>query len=94
MYLDHLDPAFRNKLPQPESVDLALATARQNLDAGTSATKLSIAAPQCEGRIKRLRSDIAAAAAQETHQRGKLVFAHPTDHDGVQAALNATVGTS
>lgn len=91
MYLDHLDPAFRNRLPQPDSVESALATVRQNLDAGADGTKLFIAAPQGEGRIKRMRADIAAAAAQETHRRGKLVFAHPTDFDGVQAALDAQV---
>ena len=36
-------------------------------------------------------SDIAAAAASETHRRGKLVFAHPTDLDGIRAALRAKV---
>lgn len=91
MYLDHLDAAFRNKLPKPDSVRSALATVRQNLDAGADGTKLFIAAPQGEGKVKRMRADIAAAAAQATHRRGKLVFAHPTDFDGVQAALNAQV---
>jgi imidazolonepropionase-like amidohydrolase len=38
-----------------------------------------------------MQADIAAAAADETHRHGKLVFAHPTDLDGVRAALQARV---
>lgn len=91
MYLDHLDPAFRSKLPQPGSVDSALATVRQNLDAGADATKLFLVTPQGDGKVKRMRADIAAAAAEATHRRGKLVFAHPTDLDGLRAALQARV---
>lgn len=91
IYLDHLDPAFRAKLPQPASVAAALATVRQNLDAGTDATKLFLATPQGRGQVRRMAPDLAAAAADETHRRGKLVFAHPTDLDGVRAALQAKV---
>jgi imidazolonepropionase-like amidohydrolase len=90
-YLDHLDPAFRDKLPQPDSVDAALVVVRQNLDAGADATKLFIATPQGQGEVRRMRPDIAAAAVDATHRRGKLVFAHPTDVDGVRAALQAHV---
>ncbi|MGD9831240.1 MAG: amidohydrolase family protein [Piscinibacter sp.] len=91
IYLDHLDPAFRDKLPQPDSVDSALATVRQNLNAGADATKLFLVTPQGGGQVKRMSADIAAAAVEETHRRGKLVFAHPTDLDGVRAALQARV---
>jgi imidazolonepropionase-like amidohydrolase len=38
-----------------------------------------------------MAADIAEAAAAETHRRGHLVFAHPTDLDGVRAALRAGV---
>jgi len=91
IYIDHLDPAFRDKLPQPDSVDAALVTIRQNLDAGGDATKLFLVTPQGPREAKRMKPDIAAAAADETHRRGKLVFAHPTDLDGVRAALQAHV---
>jgi imidazolonepropionase-like amidohydrolase len=91
MYLDHLDPAFRAKLPQPDTVAAALAVVRQNLAAGTDATKLFIVTPQGHGRVKHMPADIAAAAVEETHRQGKLVFAHPTDLDGVRAALQAHV---
>jgi imidazolonepropionase-like amidohydrolase len=91
IYIDHLDPAFRAKLPQPDTVDAALAAVRQNLDAGTDATKLFLVTPQGPRPPKRMKPDIAAAAADETHNRGKLVFAHPTDLEGVRAALQAHV---
>jgi len=91
VYLDHFDPAFLAKLPQPESVAAALATVRQNLDAGAEATKLFLVTPQRERAPRRMAPDIAAAAAAETHRRGRLVFAHPTDLDGLRAALRAKV---
>jgi len=36
-------------------------------------------------------ADIALAAAEETHKRGGLVMAHPTDPEGVRAAVTAGV---
>lgn len=91
IYLDTLPPAFRAKLPQPATTAEALAVVRANLDAGVEATKLFIAAPQGRRGIRRMDPAIAAAAADETHRRGRLVFAHPTDLDGVRAALDAGV---
>lgn len=91
VYLDHFDPAFLARLPQPETVDAALSTIRQNLDAGADATKLFLVTPQRNRPPKRMAPDIALAAADETHRRGHLVFAHPTDLDGVRAALRAKV---
>lgn len=90
-YLDHFAPAFLAKLPQPDSVAGALATVRQNLDAGAEATKLFLVTPQRNRPPQRMAADIAAAAVAETHRRGHLVFAHPTDLDGVSAALRAGV---
>lgn len=91
VYLDHFDPAFLAKLPQPDSVASAVLTVQQNLDAGAEATKLFLVTPQRNRPPKRMAADIAEAAAAETHRRGHLVFAHPTDLDGVRAALRAKV---
>ena len=90
IYLDNFSPEFLARLPQPASVDAALKVVRENLDAGADATKLFVATPQA-GRIQRMPAEIARAAADETHRRGKLVFAHPTDIAGVEAALAAGV---
>jgi imidazolonepropionase-like amidohydrolase len=90
-YIDHFDPAFLAKLPQPETADAAVATVRQNLDAGAEATKVFLVSPQRNRPPARIAPDIAQAAAAETHRRGRVVFAHPTDLDGVRAALSAGV---
>lgn len=91
VYIDHFDPALLAKLPQPGSVASALATVKQNHDAGADATKLFLVTPQRNQPPKRMAADIAEAAVKETHGRGRLVFAHPTDLDGVRAALRARV---
>lgn len=90
-YLDHFDPGFLARMPQPASVAAALATVQRNLDAGAEATKLFLVTPQRNRPPKRMAADIAAASVAETHRRGRLVFAHPTDLDGVRAALDAGV---
>lgn len=90
-YMDHLSPALLAAMPQPDTVPSALATVHENLDAGADATKLFLVTPQRDAVPRRMPADIAAAAADATHRRGKLVFAHPTDLGGVRAALQAKV---
>jgi len=91
IYISHMPKTLLDKLPQPDSVEEAVQTVRKNLNAGTDGTKLFIATPQGARPTKRMPVDIARAAAEETHRRGKLVFAHPTDIQGVQDALAAGV---
>jgi imidazolonepropionase-like amidohydrolase len=90
-YISHLPKELLDKFPQPSSVEKAVQAVRKNLSASTDGTKLFIATPQGNGAIKRMPADVASAAANETHQQGKLVFAHPTDMQGIQAALDARV---
>jgi imidazolonepropionase-like amidohydrolase len=89
IYISHLPQQLLDKMPQPASVAEAVKALRENFGAGTDATKLFIATPQGNNSVKRISVDIADAAVKETHQRAKLVFAHPTDIPGVQAALDA-----
>jgi imidazolonepropionase-like amidohydrolase len=91
IYMGHLSPSLLAKMPQPDTVASALETVRQNLDAGVDATKLFLVTPQGPRGIRRMPDEIAAAAVAESHKRGKLAFAHPTDLDGVRAALQAKV---
>jgi imidazolonepropionase-like amidohydrolase len=91
IYIAHMPKALLDKLPQPESAEEAVQVVRRNLNAGTDGTKLFIATPQGGGAIKRMSAAIASAAVNETHRRGKLVFAHPTDSQGIQDALDARV---
>ena len=91
IYLDHLPREFVRRLPQPPDAQAAARVVRENLDAGADATKLFLATPQAGGRLMRMPAEVARTAAQETHRRGKPVFAHPTDIDGVRDALAAKV---
>ena len=86
-----LPPEVLSQLPQPSAPDAALAVVQANLGAGADGTKLFIATPQGDGSVKRMPSDIARAASDATHQRGKLVMSHPTDIEGVRAAVAAGV---
>jgi imidazolonepropionase-like amidohydrolase len=91
VYLRDLPPEFLARLPQPVSVEEALASIQSNLDRGADATKLFVMTPQGGGHAAFMEPDIARAAADETHRRGLLVLAHPTDIEGVNLAIEAGV---
>jgi imidazolonepropionase-like amidohydrolase len=91
IYISHMPKELLDKFPQPASVEEAVQAVRKNLRAGTNGTKLFIATPQGNNPVKRIPADIARAAVNETHRQGKLVFAHPTDIQGIQEALDARV---
>lgn len=90
MYLDHFPREFLDRMPVPATPEAAVQVVRENLDAGANGTKLFIATPQAK-ETRRMPAAIARAVADETHRRGKLVIAHPTDIQGVEAALAAGV---
>src|SRR5690606_33831117 len=54
-------------------------------------TKLFVATPRGRGTIARMPVAIARAAVEETHRRGGLVLAHPTDEQGLRDAVAAGV---
>lgn len=91
VYLEHFDPGFLARMPMPATPAAAVDVVRQNLDAGAEATKLFLVTPQRGRPPRRIAPEVAAAAVAETHRRGSLAFAHPTDIEGVQAALAAGV---
>ena len=90
-YLADLPAEVKAKLGQPASPDEARTFVANNLAAGADITKLftgSIVAPD---RVVPMRTDIAAAAVAESHRRGALVFAHPTNLEGVRIAVASGV---
>jgi imidazolonepropionase-like amidohydrolase len=91
VYLRDLPPEILAALPQPASVEEALASVQSNLDGGADATKLFLMTPQGGGRYAFMQPDIALAAADETHRRGLPVLAHPTDMEGINLAIEAGV---
>jgi imidazolonepropionase-like amidohydrolase len=88
-YIRDLPPEFLRKLAQPADAREAVAVVGSNFALGANGTKLFVVTPQGNGEFKRMSSDIARAAAVETHRRGGLVMAHPTDPQGVRDAVAA-----
>jgi imidazolonepropionase-like amidohydrolase len=91
VYLRDMPPELLARLPQPAEAAEATLLVRTNLEDGADGTKLFIATPQGDGSIKYMAPEIARAAAAESHARGKLVMAHPTDTAGMNAIVDANV---
>ncbi len=90
-YLRDLPKQLLDKLQQPRDAAEARADVRKNLDAGADGTKLFVHTSP-DGKSPRFMSlEIARAAVEETHARGKLVLAHPTSREGIRGALAAGV---
>ena len=90
-YLADLPAEVKAKLGQPASPEEARRFVAANLAAGADITKLftgSIVAPD---QVQPMRVDIATAAVAESHRLGALVFAHPTNLEGVRIALDSGV---
>jgi imidazolonepropionase-like amidohydrolase len=90
-YLSSLPPSVLKQLRQPATADAAIANVRDNIKQGADITKLFIATPQADNSIRYMPKEVAAAAAAETHRRSRLVFAHPTNVEGIRAAMAAGV---
>jgi imidazolonepropionase-like amidohydrolase len=90
-YLRDLPAEILRQLPQPADPAEAIAVVGKNFALGANGTKLFVATPVGGGKIKRMPLEIARAAAAETHRRGGLVMAHPTDAQGVRDAVTAGV---
>ena len=90
-YLRDLPKHILDGLHQPATGDEARANVRTNLDAGADGTKLFMVTSSKPGEALPLPADVARAAADETHSRGKLLLAHPTSLAGIRAALDVGV---
>ena len=90
-YLRDLPQEVLSQLQQPRDAAEARSDVRQNLDSGADGTKLFVHTSP-DGKTPRFMAlDIARAAVEETHARGKLVLAHPTSIEGIRGALAAGV---
>jgi len=80
---------MRIEFPEVADAAEARAAARKNLDAGADGIKLYAAtwAPP----VVVLPEGAIAAAVEEAHLRGKLAFAHPSNREGLLAAVRGRV---
>ena len=91
---DTLPPAILTYIEdnlEPTAPEAAVAVVRQDIADGADVIKLftgSLAAPT---KVVPMDLRVAAAAVREAHSQGRLVFAHPSNREGLEIALNAGV---
>ena len=79
------------KLPQPDTPAAAIAAVQRNIEMGTDIVKLFVGSYHSPDDIIHMPMDIARAAVSEGHRHGQLVFAHPSDLEGVRVAMESGV---
>jgi imidazolonepropionase-like amidohydrolase len=87
---------FRKEVPswvpdEPATPEAAVSSVRRNVGASQDIVKLFTGSFLTYENIKPMPLDVARAAAAEAHDRDRLVFAHPSNIEGVQIALDAKV---
>jgi imidazolonepropionase-like amidohydrolase len=80
------------QLPEVESPSRATALVEEKVKAGADAIKIFSAPTPIQGKLPLLmRLELIKAITAEAHRHGKVVFAHPENDAGVNAALDGGV---
>jgi imidazolonepropionase-like amidohydrolase len=90
-YLQDLPEPLRAALPQPTSPAAAIQAVQHNVALGTDIVKLFTGSYLDPGHIVHMPVTIARSALTEGHQARQLVFAHPSDLEGVRVAMESGV---
>ena len=91
-YVRENAPAWMVKLmPQPETPVQAQRIVRDNLSSGADVTKLFTGSWIERGRVLPMPLNIAKAAVTTSHLNGRIVFAHPSNLEGTQVAIQSGV---
>ncbi len=86
-----LPPEIVKQLPQPTTPAEAVREVDEHVAQGADVIKLFTGSWVARGQVVTMPLDVARAAVDEAHKKGKLVFAHPSDVAGFQIALQAGV---
>ncbi len=90
-YLGDLPASVRAQLPQPETPAAATQAVDRNVAAGSDLVKLFVGSYLSPGHVTHMPVEIARAAVIEGHAHHQLVFAHPSDLEGIHIALASGV---
>ena len=90
-YLDDLPAAIRAKLLEPVNSDEATADVEKNTALGTDVVKLFTGSYLSPDHVVPMPVDIAQAAVAAGHLHGQLIFAHPSNLEGVRIAMASGV---
>jgi len=77
-------------IPEVESIGQATERVRQQIHDGADGIKLWTGSPEANG-ILITPLDLAKAIVAEAHRAGKPVFAHPSNEQGIEVALQSGV---
>ncbi|MGC1105775.1 MAG: amidohydrolase family protein [Candidatus Acidiferrales bacterium] len=86
-----LPPEIVKQLPQPATPAEAVRQVDEHIAQGADVIKLFTGSWVARGQVVTMPLDVAKAAVDEAHKKGKLVFAHPSNVAGFQIALQAHV---
>ena len=78
-------------IPTPRTPGRAAAVVRRQVRRGADLTKLFTGSYVTPQLVKPMRTDVATAAVSVAHEHGQLVFAHASNREGLQVALDAGV---
>jgi imidazolonepropionase-like amidohydrolase len=90
-YLDDLPKSVLATLPQPATPAAAIRAVQHNQKLGSDVVKLFTGSYASPDRIVKMPIAIARAAVEEGHRHAQLVFAHPSDLEGVRVAIESGV---
>jgi len=86
-----LPPDILKLLPQPATPADAAKQVDEHIAQGADVIKLFTGSWVARGQVVTMPPEVAKAAVDEAHKKGKLVFAHPSNVEGFQIALDANV---
>jgi imidazolonepropionase-like amidohydrolase len=78
-------------MPQPETPEAARRAVVTNVSRGADLLKLFTGSWVERGHVKPMPLEVARAAVEQAHALGALAFAHPSNLEGTQVALEAGV---
>lgn len=90
-YLDDLPPEFRAQLGQPEDEAQVDALIERNRALGTDVVKLFTGSYIKRGKVAPMSLTLARRAVEDAHRNGRIVFAHPSNAEGIQIAIDSGV---
>jgi imidazolonepropionase-like amidohydrolase len=90
-YLANLPAAIRSQIPEPATPAEAAAYVTQNIANGADVTKLFTGSLISPRQVLPMPEPIARAAVEASHAKHELVFAHPSNLEGMQVAINSGV---
>jgi imidazolonepropionase-like amidohydrolase len=90
-YIQDLPPHILSQLGQPATPAEAEALVERNIAFGTDIVKLFTGSYVARGHVLPMPLPVARAAVEAGHRHGQLVFAHPSNLEGVRVALDSGV---